>query len=81
LVSDLKCNNFLNIDFPRSHVPLKIQNPPDTSLCAGKDVKARYNGNIAEVDWRTVENIGYNPSLTPKRYSYAYDKLNRLTAV
>jgi len=24
--------------------------------------------------------LGQNPSLTPKRYGYAYDKLNRLTA-
>ncbi|MCF2217933.1 RHS repeat-associated core domain-containing protein [Chryseobacterium sp. PS-8] len=53
---------------------------PDPSLFSGKDVEAKYNGNIAEVDWRTVENIGNNPSTTPKRYSYAYDKLNRLTA-
>lgn len=53
---------------------------PDTALFPGKDVKARYNGNIAEVDWRAVESLGANPSLTPKRYGYAYDALNRLTA-
>jgi hypothetical protein len=40
----------------------------------------KYNGNIAEVDWRSVENLGNNPSLTPKRYGYVYDGLNRLTA-
>ncbi|MDP9962234.1 DUF6443 domain-containing protein [Chryseobacterium lathyri] len=53
---------------------------PDTVLFSGKDVKPRYNGNIAEVDWRAVETLGVNPSSTPKRYGYAYDKLNRLTA-
>ncbi|MFP3831277.1 DUF6443 domain-containing protein [Chryseobacterium sp. SIMBA_028] len=53
---------------------------PDTSLFAGKNVKPMYNGNIAEVDWRTMESPGANPPLEPKRYSYAYDTLNRLTA-
>lgn len=53
---------------------------PDAALFSGKDVLARYNGNIAEVDWRSVENIGNSPSLTPKRYGYAYDKLSRLRA-
>ncbi|GAA4161054.1 DUF6443 domain-containing protein [Chryseobacterium ginsenosidimutans] len=53
---------------------------PDPAQFPGKNVSIKYNGNIAEVDWRSVENIGNNPSLTPKRYGYAYDKLNRLTA-
>jgi RHS repeat-associated protein len=53
---------------------------PDNALFSGKDVKPKFNGNIAEVDWRAVENIGNNPSTTPKRYGYAYDNLNRLTA-
>ena len=53
---------------------------PDPALFAGKDVKPRYNGNIAEVDWRAVESLGANPPITPKRYGYAYDPLNRLTA-
>ncbi|WP_426479827.1 DUF6443 domain-containing protein [Chryseobacterium sp. CBSDS_008] len=53
---------------------------PDPAQFSGKDVLPRYNGNIAEVDWRSVETLGVNPSLTPKRYGYAYDKLNRLTA-
>ncbi|MET3539290.1 DUF6443 domain-containing protein, partial [Chryseobacterium limigenitum] len=55
---------------------ITIPNP----MFAGKEVKAKYNGNIAEVDWRSVENIGNNPSTTPKRYGYVYDNLNRLTA-
>ncbi|WP_449397555.1 DUF6443 domain-containing protein [Chryseobacterium wanjuense] len=50
---------------------------PDPAQFPGKNVVPRYNGNIAEVDWRTSE---FNSSLTPKRYGYVYDKLNRLTA-
>ncbi|MCJ7932449.1 MAG: RHS repeat-associated core domain-containing protein [Chryseobacterium sp.] len=53
---------------------------PDPLQFPGKNVKALYNGNIAEVDWRAVETIGANPPMTPKRYGYAYDALNRLTA-
>lgn len=53
---------------------------PDPNQFPGKNVTAKYNGNIAEVDWRSVENIGNNPPMAPKRYGYAYDKLNRLTA-
>ncbi|UHO38113.1 RHS repeat-associated core domain-containing protein [Chryseobacterium capnotolerans] len=53
---------------------------PDPVLFAGKDVQARYNGNIAEVDWRAVESIGANPPMEPKRYGYVYDGLNRVTA-
>ncbi|GEN78207.1 hypothetical protein CHA01nite_39470 [Chryseobacterium hagamense] len=53
---------------------------PNAAQFPGKEVMAKYNGNIAEVDWRSVENIGNNPSITPKRYGYVYDRLNRLTA-
>ena len=56
-----------------------IENPSLTQF-PGKNVKAKYNGNIAEVDWRAIEALGVNPSLTPKRYGYAYDSLNRLAA-
>jgi len=56
-----------------------IENPSSTQF-SGKNVKVKYNGNIAEVDWRAVEVIGQNPSTTPERYGYAYDNLNRLTA-
>ena len=55
-------------------------NNPDPAQFSGKNVAPKYNGNIAEVDWRAVETVGVNPSLTPKRYGYAYDSLNRLTA-
>lgn len=53
---------------------------PDPAQFPGKNVKAKYNGNIAEIDWRAVETVGVNPSLTPKRYGYAYDQMNRLSA-
>ncbi|MDF2833920.1 hypothetical protein [Chryseobacterium indoltheticum] len=56
-----------------------IENPDQVQF-SGKNVKLKYNGNIAEVDWRAVEVIGQNPSTTPERYGYAYDNLNRLTA-
>ncbi|CAD0223960.1 DUF6443 domain-containing protein [Chryseobacterium sp. JV274] len=56
-----------------------IENP-DPALFLGKNVKPKYNGNIAEVDWRAVESIGANPPIAPKRYGYAYDALNRLSA-
>jgi len=55
-------------------------NNPDSVLFPGKNVVAKYNGSIAEIDWRAVETIGVNPPLTPKRYGYAYDPLQRLTA-
>lgn len=53
---------------------------PDAVQFPGKNVKPKFNGNIAEVDWRAVETVGVNPSLTPKRYGYAYDPLDRLSA-
>ena len=53
---------------------------PIGTMFMDKNVAAKYNGNIAEVDWRAVETIGVNPILAPKRYGYAYDKLNRLQA-
>ncbi len=39
-------------------------------------VKPRYNGNIAEVDWRTST----DPNDYLRRYGYVYDKFNRLSA-
>ncbi|MGI9651427.1 DUF6443 domain-containing protein [Chryseobacterium sp. RLHN22] len=53
---------------------------PDPTQFPGKNVAARYNGSVAEVDWRTVETLGVNPSLIPKRYGYVYDEANHLTA-
>ncbi|WP_276878620.1 RHS repeat domain-containing protein, partial [Chryseobacterium joostei] len=56
-----------------------IENP-DPPLFPGKNVKPMYNGNIAEVDWKIVDYIGGKAPIEPKRYGYAYDALNRLTA-
>ncbi|WP_159479086.1 DUF6443 domain-containing protein [Chryseobacterium sp. 18068] len=39
-------------------------------------VKPKYNGNIAEVDWKTSTTMGDNL----RRYGYVYDELNRLSA-
>ncbi|WP_263602421.1 DUF6443 domain-containing protein [Chryseobacterium sp. PET-29] len=51
---------------------LQTPDTSDTSL----QVLPKYNGNIAEVDWKT--GVSTNESL--KRYGYVYDKLNRLSA-
>ncbi|MGN7758086.1 DUF6443 domain-containing protein [Chryseobacterium sp. 22532] len=48
---------------------------PDASD-SGLKVKAKYNGNIAEVSWKTLTQE--NEPL--KRYGYVYDPINRLTA-
>ncbi len=48
---------------------------PDTSDPTLK-VLPKYNGNIAEVDWKT--GVTENESL--KRYGYVYDDMNRLAA-
>ncbi|MFP7654845.1 DUF6443 domain-containing protein [Chryseobacterium proteolyticum] len=46
---------------------LRYNNPVNTLFAI-----SRYNGNIAEVDWKTsVDNV-------LRRYSYSYDNLNRL---
>ena len=41
-----------------------------------EEATARYNGNIAEVDWAKA--TGYSEP-TIRRYSYSYDAVNRLT--
>lgn len=51
---------------------IKYNNPSNTSLSTGK-----YNGNIAEIDWR--KNVEFGNMGILKRYNYSYDKLNRLT--
>ncbi|WP_332454813.1 DUF6443 domain-containing protein [Chryseobacterium aquaticum] len=48
---------------------------PDTSDTA-LQVRPRFNGNIAEIDWKT--STQENEPL--KRYGYVYDNLNRLSA-
>jgi hypothetical protein len=46
---------------------IKYTNPVYTNLASG-----RYNGNIAEIDWRNASEGAL------KRYSYVYDPLNKL---
>ena len=53
---------------------------PDTAQFGGKNVRPGFDGSITETDWRAVETIGVNPSLTPKRYGYSYDSASRLLA-
>ncbi|MFC0427024.1 DUF6443 domain-containing protein [Chryseobacterium scophthalmum] len=48
---------------------IKYTNPENTNLSTGK-----FNGNIAEIDWKTST----NPNDNKRRYSYTYDGLNRL---
>ncbi|WP_295229371.1 DUF6443 domain-containing protein [uncultured Chryseobacterium sp.] len=48
---------------------IKYNNPEDTGLSLG-----RFNGNIAEIDWKTSTVANDNK----RRYSFTYDKLNRL---
>ena len=48
---------------------------PNTDFSTLK-VKPKYNGNIAEVDWRTGTTTGDNL----RRYGYVYDGANRLLA-
>ncbi|MBW3524742.1 DUF6443 domain-containing protein [Chryseobacterium sp. NKUCC03_KSP] len=48
---------------------IKYTNPENTNLSTGL-----FNGNIAEVDWKT----SMYPNDNKRRYSYTYDQLNRL---
>jgi len=48
---------------------MKYNNPENTSLSTG-----RFNGNIAEIDWKTSTVDNDNK----RRYSFTYDRLNRL---
>jgi len=48
---------------------MKYNNPENTSLSTG-----RFNGNIAEIDWKTSTVANDNK----RRYSFTYDRFNRL---
>ncbi|WP_295230554.1 DUF6443 domain-containing protein [uncultured Chryseobacterium sp.] len=48
---------------------MKYNNPENTSLSTG-----RFNGNIAEIDWKTSTIANDNK----RRYSFTYDHFNRL---
>lgn len=63
----IKINDPVNLNGKLFGYELKYQNPANSSY-------KRFNGNISEIDWKTsVDNV-------LKRYIYAYDTLNRLTA-
>jgi len=62
-----KINDPANLNGKLFGYEIKYQNPVYTSKAPG-----RFNGNITEVDWKnSSENV-------LKRYTYAYDGLNRL---
>ncbi|MDQ0783432.1 DUF6443 domain-containing protein [Chryseobacterium sp. W4I1] len=60
-------NDPVNLNGKLFGYELRYHNPVNTTFAM-----AKYNGNIAEVDWKT-SNDG-----VLKKYSYNYDKLNRL---
>ena len=62
-----KINDPNNLNGKLFGYEMKYQNPVNTSLSP-----AKYNGNIAEIDWKT------NNDGVLRRYGYQYDALNRL---
>ncbi|MCJ7935354.1 MAG: hypothetical protein MUW56_17430 [Chryseobacterium sp.] len=62
-----RINNPSNLSGKLFGYELKYHTPANTLFAIG-----RYNGNIAEVDWKTSNDH------VLKRYSYSYDSLNRL---
>ena len=62
-------NDPMNLGQDLFAMKIKYQNPEDTDYGI-----AKYNGNISEVDWKTSYGDGIY-----RRYTYKYDKLNRLT--
>ncbi|WP_426477313.1 DUF6443 domain-containing protein [Chryseobacterium sp. CBSDS_008] len=62
-----KINDPANLNGKLFGYEIKYTNPVYTNLASG-----RYNGNIAEVNWRNASED------VLKRYSYSYDPLNRL---
>lgn len=62
-----KINDPVNLNGKLFGYEMKYQNPANTSLSTGK-----YNGNIAEITWKT------SADQVLRRYSYEYDRLNRL---
>jgi RHS repeat-associated protein len=59
----IKYNEVQGLEVPNTNYP-------------NQKVKPKYNGNIAEVDWKTSTEANDNV----RRYGYVYDPLNRLTA-
>ncbi len=62
-----KINDPSNLNGKLFGYEMRYQSPLNTLFAIG-----RYNGNIAEIDWRTSKDD------VLKRYSYSYDSLNRL---
>jgi len=62
-----KVNNPANLGTQLFGYELKFTNPENTANTTGK-----YNGNIAEVDWKTASDQ------VLRRYDYQYDSLDRL---
>lgn len=62
-----KVNNPANLGTQLFGYELKFTNPENTASTTGK-----YNGNIAEVDWKTASDQ------VLRRYDYQYDSLDRL---
>jgi len=60
-------NNPSNLGTDLFGYKIKYNNPSNTTLAP-----AKYNGNIAEIDWNT------STDNTLRRYGYIYDHLNRL---
>ncbi|WP_346983967.1 RHS repeat-associated core domain-containing protein [Chryseobacterium sp. POE27] len=64
-----KINDPANLNGKLFGYEIKYNNPENPNTAP-----ARFNGNIAEIDWMT----GTFPNGTKRRYSYQYDGLNRL---
>lgn len=64
-----KINDPANLNGKLFRYEIKYNNLENSS-----NAPARFNGNIAEIDWMT----GTVPNGTKRRYSYQYDGLNRL---
>ncbi|WP_376778755.1 RHS repeat domain-containing protein, partial [Chryseobacterium taichungense] len=64
-----KINDPANLNGKLFGYEIKYNNPENPGTAP-----ARFNGNIAEIDWVT----GTVPNGTKRRYSYQYDGLNRL---
>lgn len=64
----------------RYNEPIAGLSTPNALDYPDLEVKKRYNGNIAEIDWNSVDVGSLDPMELPYRYGYVYDNLNRLKA-
>ncbi|ROH98159.1 DUF6443 domain-containing protein [Chryseobacterium daecheongense] len=69
-----KINDPANLDGKLFGYEIRYNNPINTSISP-----AKYNGNIAEIDWKKNGEFVSEMGNTLSRYNYTYDKLNRLT--